>query len=90
MNYANEDVEIIIVGNKSDLEKFVTNEEAQEKAEIWGVQYFSVSVQSFNEVNEVFESICKKIFESGYKIVKNEAVQLKPRLAFLYNENECC
>lgn len=88
--FATPSVQVIIVGNKSDLNYVVTDEEAQEKADRWGTQYISTSAKNFEDANLIFETISRKIYDGGLGIVKQEAVKIEPRLGFLYRENECC
>ena len=83
-------VKAIIVGNKSDLENVVSDEEAQEKAERWGTQYISTCARNFDDANLIFETITRKVYDGGAGILKSEAVSVEPRLGVLYRENECC
>ncbi|MEM1658483.1 MAG: Rab family GTPase [Candidatus Jordarchaeales archaeon] len=61
--YANPNVSIVIVGNKSDLvdERQVSLEEAMELAEKIGVPYIETSAKSGKNVIKVFEIIAEKV-----------------------------
>ena len=47
-------VDMILVGNKADLERAVTREEAEEMAQRYGIKYFETSAKDNKGVNEAF------------------------------------
>jgi small GTP-binding protein len=60
-------VEIALVGNKCDMERQVTKEQAQEFADRYGVRYFETSAKTGENVESTFLEVAKMV-------VSNEAV----------------
>ena len=64
-DHASEDIPIFLVGNKIDLERKVTTNEAQEYANFNGIPYFSeCSAKTGQNVKEIFFEITKYLFKS--------------------------
>lgn len=59
------DVEIALVGNKCDLEKKVTKEEAVEFANEYNIPYFETSAKDNSNIDEVFIYLAKKIHKKN-------------------------
>jgi len=54
---------IFIVGNKSDLPRVVSEEDAKKKAIDLDARYFEVSAKTKNGVNQLFDEVAKTLFE---------------------------
>ena len=66
-DYANEDVKIILVGNKNDLEgqRKVKTEEGKNFAEKMACPFFETSAKNNENIDEIFKLMSKKIYESS-------------------------
>ena len=66
-NYANEDVKIILVGNKNDLEeqRKVKTEEGKNFAEKKACPFFETSAKNNENIDEIFKLMAEKIIESS-------------------------
>jgi Ras-related protein Rab-1A len=63
--YANENVRLILVGNKNDLyEKKISYEEAKEFADMLNIKYIETSVKNNKNIDEIFYEISKEIKEN--------------------------
>lgn len=59
-----ENVKVMLIGNKKDLQRRVHNELAQNYAEKNDMEYLEVSAVTLENVEEMFEGLAKKILES--------------------------
>lgn len=77
----------LLVGNKSDLENVVSDEEAHEKAKEWGTEYISASAKYYDSVKFVFETFARKIYEAKMNPRSNRSfkLQLHPK-----RRKKCC
>ena len=75
-NYSTEEILIILVGNKSDLndKRQVSTEEGEDLADKFGILFFEISTNTGENVNNVFEKsleiIQKRIEENYYDLEK--------------------
>ena len=75
-NYSTEEILIILVGNKSDLndKRQVSTEEGEDLADKFGILFFEISTNTGENVNNVFEKsievIQKRIDENYYDLEK--------------------
>lgn len=83
--HANTNVQIILVGNKSDLAKKrqVTVEEADAVAKRYNIQYFETSAKTGSNVDESFYNVSKLIIENeGGKTVNIRGAGIKDQRKF--------
>lgn len=59
-----ENVKVMLIGNKKDLQRRVHNELAQNYAEKNDMEYLEVSAVTLENIEEMFEGLAKKILES--------------------------
>ena len=79
---------IILVGNKIDLEdkRQVTKEEGENMAEEYGLMHFECSAKTGENIHESFNELLKKTVENFSKVVDN--IQL--RKSKKKNKKNCC
>ena len=84
---ADEDIQIILVANKCDLEeeRQVKIEEIKAKAEEWKLEYFETSSKENLNINEVFDNIIQKIYNTVYS--KPEGIIITPKKYYI---SRCC
>ena len=71
-NLSKNEIGIVLIGNKSDIEdRFIDTEKGEEKAKEYGIQYFETSALNGNGINETFEGLAKQILKN-YKIKNND------------------
>ena len=71
-NLSKNDIGIVLIGNKSDIEdRIIDTEKGEEKAKEYGIQYYETSALNGNGINEAFEGLAKQILKN-YKIKNNE------------------
>ena len=71
-NLSKNEIGIVLIGNKSDIEdRFIDTEKGEEKAKEYGIQYFETSALNGNGINEAFEGLAKQILKN-YKIKNND------------------
>ena len=67
-NLSKNEIGIVLIGNKSDIEdRIIDTEKGEEKAKEYGIQYFETSALNGNGINEAFEGLAKQILKN-YKI----------------------
>ncbi|CAD8096323.1 unnamed protein product [Paramecium primaurelia] len=83
-SYACDDIELIIVGNKTDLNEYrqVSQKEGMQFAKQYNFEYYETSAKSGLNVNKVFEYLAQKIVQkvnSGEIDIckENYGIQLK-------------
>lgn len=70
-----EHVPMILVGNKCDLPNYaVTNQQALQQAQNWGLEYFETSAKTRKCVEDIFHrSVCLiKAYREGHSQKKNK------------------
>ena len=71
-NLSKNEIGIVLIGNKSDIEdRIIDTEKGEEKAKEYGIQYFETSALNGNGINEAFEGLAKQILKN-YKIKNND------------------
>jgi len=91
-NYAHKNAVKLLVGNKSDLVGGVKTEEAQRKAEQYGVHYIETSAKTAEQVDSAFMSIARELVkkrqESGVPPVpRSNHLSSQPQVK---SDNSCC
>ena len=61
---SNKTLPIILIGNKSDLEREIGEEEGRKKAEELKIDFYETSALTGENVNEVFNAMLNKVFEN--------------------------
>ena len=87
------DIIMIIVGNKLDLEREVSEDEANELAAKYKTEYFETSAVNGNGVEEAFELIATKYVHTINKSVPNndnKGVDINSNTNEQNNDGECC
>jgi len=71
-NLSKNDIGIVLIGNKSDIEdRMIDKEKGEEKAKEYGIEFYETSALNGNGINEAFEGLAKQILKN-YKIKNNE------------------
>lgn len=86
---ASEKVNIILVGNKCDLEnRQVTYEQGQEMADEFGIRYYETSAKTGENVTEVFETLAKEVMlrKEREPVVKTKTINMTA----VSTKKECC
>jgi small GTP-binding protein len=85
---AEDDIQIILIANKSDLEeeREVLTEDLRAKAEEHKIEFFETSSKENTNVNEAFDKIIHKIYNTAYS--KPEGIDLKNGRSFFLGR--CC
>ena len=78
-NTKREDIGLVLLGNKCDMEpRAVTEEQGNKLAEELKISYFETSALNGNGINEAFESLTKDIMKrKGVDNGANESIELK-------------
>ena len=72
-NLSKNDIGIVLIGNKSDIEdRMIKAEKGEEKAKEYGIEYYETSALNGKGINEAFEGLAKQILKN-YKIKNNDA-----------------
>lgn len=91
------DIQIILVGNKSDLplnKHEVSIDEAKDLANKYGAKYLSASALEDKNINEIFSTLAVEIFH--YQMKKEKEVSTKRKKIIKLNSSEdnrddgCC
>ena len=64
-NLSKNDIGIILIGNKTDLEeRMIETQKGQEKAEEYKIEFYETSALTGDGINEAFEGLAKKILKN--------------------------
>ena len=95
--YGNKNIHIVLVGNKTDLEneRKVSTEEGQNLANEFNMDFFEISAQTGENIENVFQKICEFISDNidagnydfdkrncGITILENQEEELKVNKSF--------
>lgn len=80
-------IQFILVGNKIDLKREITNEEAKEFADSLDIQYFETSAKDGTNITEAFQYLAEKAYKS-IKPTKNQII--KPSVNVSETEKRKC
>ena len=95
--YGNKNIHIVLVGNKTDLEneRKVSTEEGQNLANEFNMDFFEISAQTGENIENIFEKICEFISDNidagnydfdkrncGITILENQEEELKVNKSF--------
>tara|TARA_Y100001970_G_scaffold293641_1_gene441890 strand:+ start:3142 stop:3759 length:618 start_codon:yes stop_codon:yes gene_type:complete len=90
-----EDVNILLLGNKTDkLNRVVSFEEGQKKAKKNNCLFFETSAKLNENIDEIKKEFCKKIFDNYDHNIGHSGVKLPIELTLVEKnnelENDCC
>ncbi|OMJ82436.1 hypothetical protein SteCoe_16842 [Stentor coeruleus] len=90
--YAAEDVLRILVGNKSDMQADVSVSEAQNKANLIGIQYIDTSAKSDINVSCIFYSIARELINKAKTkgSISKSPEKILLQTEFNKNKSWCC
>ena len=91
-NAANENISIVLVGNKCDLEekREVTNEEGKEKANAYNVPFFETSCKEGINISETFQKLAEEIIKNKGNDIGNEGEVISKENAKKVNKKSGC
>ena len=72
---ADEDISMILLGNKTDLEdkRVVTTEEGKNKAEFYNLTFMETSAFNGNNIQEAFNELITDIYKKNHELLENQA-----------------
>ena len=72
---ADEDISMILLGNKTDLEdkRVVTTEEGKNKAEFYNLTFMETSAFNGNNIQEAFNELITDIYKRNHELLENQA-----------------
>ena len=80
-NYCNNNIKVVLVGNKCDSsDRVITEEEGKKFAEKYNIKFFETSAKTGQNINEVFQYISNEVFiiNKGKEIInKNDYTKNK-------------
>lgn len=82
-------VKKLLVGNKSDKNKAVEREEAENLGIELDCRYYETMVDNINDVHVCFSLLLEEILERSHDDVRFKHIKLKQEKSILYNDN-CC
>jgi small GTP-binding protein len=77
----------VLVGNKSDLERAVTREEAQDLAREYGIPYFETSAKDGTNVESVFTALANEAFKQK-QVIEGKRAGQRPQVTVLVDETQ--
>lgn len=75
--YADPNAEIVLVGNKSDLDQVVNETEINEFTQKYQLKSYKISAKSGEGVDALFEGLCRRLIEKEGPKKRNKEVKLK-------------
>ena len=83
-NVSKEEINLILIGNKCDLEeRMVEKERGEEMAEKLKIKYYETSALTGQGINEAFEGLAKQIFKN-----KNPNENISRNISISYDKSE--
>ena len=72
---ADEDISMILLGNKTDLEdkRVVSTEEGKNKAEFYNLTFMETSALNGNNIQEAFNELITDIYKKNHELLENQA-----------------
>ena len=72
---ADEDISMILLGNKTDLEdkRVVTTEEGKNKAEFYNLTFMETSALNGNNIQEAFNELIMDVYKRNHELLENQA-----------------
>ena len=72
---ADEDISMILLGNKTDLEdkRVVTTEEGKNKAEFYNLTFMETSALNGNNIQEAFNELIMDVYKKNHELLENQA-----------------
>ena len=96
-NVSKEEVNLILIGNKCDLEeRMVEKERGEEMAEKLNIKYYETSALTGQGINEAFEGLAKQIFKNknpNESVSRNISIAHEKREDIIKKKNKgkgCC
>jgi small GTP-binding protein len=81
---------VYIVGNKNDLIRQVTYNDAKKFADTHGTKYFEVSAKNNSNINDVFNEILNDYLNLKSKLIKQKNIHISDGLTYKKNNSSCC
>lgn len=81
---------VVLVGNKADLEKNVTFEEARTLADSFGISLYEASAKTGEGVNEAFETLARNCVNRTYSLGNSPRKGVNLEKYFSKSEKGCC
>ena len=72
---ADEDISMILLGNKTDLEdkRVVSTEEGKNKAEFYNLTFMETSALNGNNIQEAFNELIMDVYKRNHELLENQA-----------------
>ena len=93
--FKNENIVIVLLGNKCDLEneRQITEKQGKKKAIDYGVIFFEVSAETKKGLKEAFSYMAESIYNINKKRIKNEEYKIDKEIEVIKcnkKDEECC
>ena len=87
-NFSNKNISIIIVGNKSDLERNVSDNDIENFTKINKLNFIQVSAKNGLNIELLFEKLAKEMFEKNKNFQENEESKIKLSNSSIIDDNK--
>ena len=87
-NFANKNISIIIVGNKSDLERNVSDNDIENFTKINKLNFIQVSAKNSLNIELLFEKLAKEMIEKSKNFQENEESKIKLSNSSIIDDNK--